>query len=63
MRSLLHVLGSRLNHTARMIQADRRFLISQTREIVDEGRQASCNLECFLDSFASARSGGRGSSR
>jgi uncharacterized protein len=47
----------RLNHTADMIGAERRFLISQTREIVDEGRQVSCNLEWFLESLAPVRPG------
>ena len=39
---------SRLNQAADMIAADRRFLISQTRQIVNEGSRVSCNLEWIL---------------
>ncbi|RJP39071.1 MAG: ATP-binding protein [Phycisphaerales bacterium] len=40
---------TRLNHAADMIGADRRILISQTRQVVDEGGQVSCNLEWLLE--------------
>ena len=39
----------RLNRAADMIGADRRFLISQTEQNVDEGNQVSCNLEWMLE--------------
>lgn len=48
---------SRLNQAADMIGADRRFLISQTRQIVDEGRRVSCNLEWILKTLKAARPG------
>lgn len=38
----------RLNKIADLIGADRRFLISQTKECHDDGRQASGNLPWFL---------------
>jgi len=48
---------SRLNQAAEMIGADRRILISTTRQIVDEGSQVSCNLEWILKTLKPARSG------
>jgi uncharacterized protein len=50
---------SRLNQAADMIAADRRFLISQTRQIVDEGSRVSCNLEWILETLQPARLGKR----
>jgi len=49
----------RLNQAADMIGADRRFLISKTRESVDEGSRVSCNLESILKMLSTARSGSR----
>lgn len=46
---------SRLNHAADLIRADRRFLISQTRQVVDENTRVSCNLEWILGSLQPAR--------
>jgi hypothetical protein len=40
---------ARLNKSADMIGADRRFLISHTRQLVDEGSRVSCNLEQMLE--------------
>ena len=48
---------SRLNQAADMIAADRRFLISQTRQIVDDGSRVSCNLEWILETLQPARPG------
>lgn len=49
----------RLNQAAQMIGADRRFLISKTRESVDEGNRVSCNLASMLKMLSTARSGSR----
>ena len=43
---------ARLNTTANMINASRRFLVSQTRRPSDDGRRVSCNLSSFLDYLA-----------
>lgn len=43
----------RLNQAADMIRAERRYLISQTDEVVDQGNQVSCNLEWMLSSLLS----------
>jgi hypothetical protein len=40
---------ARLDKTADLIQASRRFLISQTRESSGRGRRISCNLPAFLE--------------
>lgn len=50
---------SRLNQAADMIAADRRFLISETRHIVDDGNRVSCNLEWILETLQPARPGRR----
>lgn len=50
---------SRLNQAADMIAADRRFLISETRQIVDDGSRVSCNLEWILETLQPARPGRR----
>jgi len=47
----------RLNKVADMIEADRRILISQTREVVDDGNRVSCNLEWILTMLKPGRSG------
>jgi len=36
---------SRFNQAADMIEADRRILISQSHQVVDEGDRVSCNLD------------------
>jgi predicted AAA+ superfamily ATPase len=38
----------RLNRTADLVGADRRFLVSQTRDVTDGGRSVSCNLAWML---------------
>ena len=43
---------ARLNTTADMINASRRFLVSQTRRSSEDGRRVSCNLSSFLDYLA-----------
>jgi len=48
---------SRLNQAADMIDADRRVLISQTRQTVDEGSRVSCDLEWMLKTLKPARPG------
>ncbi len=40
---------ARLNRSAGMIKATRRFLISQTSQSSGDGRRVSCNLQGFLD--------------
>jgi predicted AAA+ superfamily ATPase len=45
---------ARLNKTADLINASRRFLVSQTRRSSDDGRRVSCNLPSFLDHLANA---------
>jgi len=39
---------ARLDKAADMVRADRRYLLSQTREVVAEGTRISCNLEWML---------------
>jgi predicted AAA+ superfamily ATPase len=39
----------RLNATADLIGAERRFLVSQTREVVEGERAASCNVQWLLE--------------
>jgi hypothetical protein len=39
----------RLDKTADMIQASRRFLVSQTRQTSGDGHRVSCGLPAFLD--------------
>ncbi len=43
---------ARLDTTADMINASRRFLVSQTRRSSDDGLRVSCNLSSFLDYLA-----------
>jgi predicted AAA+ superfamily ATPase len=40
---------SRLDKTANMIKASRRFLVTQTNRPIDAGNRISCNLPTFLD--------------
>ena len=40
---------ARLNQAADMIDADRRFLVSQARGVVESGNQVVCNLPWMLD--------------
>jgi uncharacterized protein len=42
----------RLNQTADLIDAQRRFLVSNTAANVDSGKSASCNLDGFLAALA-----------
>jgi hypothetical protein len=42
----------RVNETADLIKADRRFLISQTREAVASAEVSSCALPHFLGMLA-----------
>ncbi|MBN2492888.1 MAG: ATP-binding protein, partial [Planctomycetes bacterium] len=48
----------RLNRTADLIEASRRFLISQTRRPTEGEHQASCNLPSFLERLGRLPSGG-----
>ncbi|HET6584784.1 MAG TPA: hypothetical protein VFG69_15105, partial [Nannocystaceae bacterium] len=40
---------ARLDKTADLIAADRRFLVSQTRRVVDGGRTVSCDLPWLIE--------------
>jgi hypothetical protein len=40
---------ARLDKTADLIKASRRFLVSQTRRPSGSGRRISCDLPSFLD--------------
>ena len=45
----------RLDRTADLIKAGRRFLISHTRESLGDGKRVSCNLDAFLKSTEQLR--------
>jgi predicted AAA+ superfamily ATPase len=46
---------ARLDRAADMIRAARRFLVSQTRTSVGDGRRVSCDLPTFLEYLAGSR--------